>query len=185
MEATSWTPTFAWVATAAGALALALVAPEESVVMGRLPAPITAKRLDQQQVSLPQGLPAERTLAIVAFRRQQRAEVQSWIDGLKLKEGSPITWVRMPVLEDPGNEPERKRIEARLLERHTQPADRSRLVPLFTDREAFIRAARLSGTEHASVLVLDRQGRVLARVEGEFDEAKAQALKETLLAQND
>jgi len=33
--------------------------------------------------------------------------------------------------------------------------------------------------------VLDRHGNVLARAQGPFDRDKAQALRETLLAQND
>ncbi len=56
------------------------------------------------------------------------------------------------------------------------------MVPVFTDREAFIRAAGISSAKHASVLVLDRSGQVLARVEGPYNEDKARALRETLLA---
>jgi hypothetical protein len=56
---------------------------------------------------------------------------------------------------------------------------------VFTDRQAFIRAAGLTGTEHVWVLVLDREGKVLARAEGPYDERKAQALRETLLARGD
>ena len=35
------------------------------------------------------------------------------------------------------------------------------------------------------MLVLNRDGKVLARAEGRFDEDKAQALRETLLARGD
>ena len=66
--------------------------------------------------------------------------------------------------------------------RHPADIDRSRLVPVFTDRDAFMRATGLPGNEHAWVLVLDREGKVLARAEGGFDQDKAQALRETLLA---
>jgi len=62
--------------------------------------------------------------------------------------------------------------------------DRARLVPVFTNREAFVRAAGLSNAEHASVLVLDREGKVLARAEGMFDEEKARALRQTLFAKD-
>ena len=174
----------AWFATVVGACVMALAAPEESALMGRVHAPAASGRSEALPLALPRGLPAERTLALVAFQRHQRSEVQSWIDGLRLHEGR-IAWIKMPVLDDPGNERERRRIEDRILARHPDPAARARLMPLFTDRAAFIRAARLSGADHASVLVLDRDGRVLARAEGEFDEAKAQALRETLLAQGD
>ena len=182
MKKTIWTPTIAWLIAVTLAFVFAVVAPSESNVMGRLPT-FTAKRLDQQRVVLPQGLPAERTLALVAYSRHQRGEIDSWIQGLGLDKNSSIPWFRMPVLNDPGDEDARAAIENKLIERHG--ADLSRLVPVFTNREAFIRAAGLSGPEHASVLVLDRDGKVLARAEGHFNESKAQALRETLLARND
>lgn len=184
MKRTNLTPTFAWLAAVSVALLFAFAAPNESSVMGRLP-PLTAKRLDQQHVALPAGLPAQRTLALVAYTRHQRAEIDSWIHGLRLDQDSGIAWFRMPVLNDPGTEDARNKIESKLLERHPDESTRSRLVPVFTNREAFIRAAGISGTDHASVLVLDRDGKVLARAEGHFDESKAQALRETLLARND
>ena len=184
MKRTTLNPTLAFLAAVSVALVLALAAPNETHVMGQLPA-LTAKRLDQQRVVLPQGLPAERTLALVAFTRGQRAEIDSWIEGLRLNRDASIPWVRMPVINDPGDDGRRNAIESRVAERHPAPQDRARLVPVFTDREAFIRAAGLTSGDHASVLVVDRDGRILARAEGRYDEAKAQALRETLLARND
>ena len=184
MNRTIWTPTLAWIAAASAALVLAFVAPNESNVMGRLPT-LTAKRLDQQRVVLPQSLSADRTLALVAFNQNQRAEIDSWVKGLSLKQDPSISWFKMPVLNDPGNEDARSAIEIKLLARHTSERARSRLVPVFTDQDAFIRAAGLSGTDHASVLILNREGKVLARAEGQYDERKALALRETLLALRD
>jgi hypothetical protein len=180
----NWTPTLAWLGAVSAALLLAMAAPSESSFMGRLPT-LTVKRLDQQRVVLPQGLPAERTLALVGFDRRHSAEIQSWIRGLRLDQDSSIAWFKMPVLNDPGTEQGRNHLENVLLARHPADADRSRLVPVFTNRDAFLRAAGLSGMEHAWVLVLNRDGKVLARAEGEFDQDKAQALRETLLAQGD
>lgn len=184
MKRTIWPPTLAWLAAASGAFMLAVATPGESNFLGRLPT-LTAKRLDQQLVVLPHGLPAERTLALVAFQGSQRGEVESWIKGLQLETDPTIPWFKMPVFNDPGSESARNDIESQMLARHPAGKDASRLIPVFTDRQAFIRAAGLSGTEHAWVLVLDRQGKVLARAEGPYDENKAQALRETLLAQGD
>jgi hypothetical protein len=181
MNRTIWTPTLAWLAAACGALALALVAPSESNVMGRLP-DLTAKRLDQQRIVLPHGLSPGRTLALVAFHPNQRSEIDSWVKGLGLKQDPTISWFKMPVMNDPGTEDARSAIEIKLLERHTSERSRSRFVPVFTDRDAFIRAAGLSGADHASVLILNREGKVLARAEGRYDERKALVLRETLLA---
>lgn len=182
MTRTIWTPTLAWLAAVTAALVLAFAAPNESNFLGHLPT-LTVKRLDQQRIVLPQGLPAERTLALVTFQRSNGNEIRSWIHGLRLDQDPSIAWFKMPVLNDPGSERARNDIESVLLARHPADSDRSRLLPVFTDRNAFIRAAGLSGTEHAWVLVLDRDGKVLARAEGQFDQDKAQALRETLLAE--
>ena len=177
-----WISTAAWAAAVTAALVLAFAAPTESSVMGRV-APITAKNLSQQTIALPEGLPAGRTLALVAFQRGHRGEIDSWIQGLQLHQNRDITWLKMPVINDPGTASGRAAAESRLLARHTGDEDRSRLVPLFTDRDAFIRAAGLSDIEHVGVLVIGRDGQVLARAQGEFDEEKASALRATLLAQ--
>lgn len=184
MKTTNWTPTLAWLGLASLALVLAFAAPDEGNVMGRLPT-ISAKRLDQQALQLPAQLPAERSLALVAYTKHQREEVQSWIHGMKLELDSALPWFRLSVLNDPGSETARSEAEKRLLARYPNASERARLVPIFTNREAFARAAGVSSTEHAAVLVVDRDGRVLARAEGAYDEAKAQALRETLLARND
>lgn len=179
MKRTIWTPTFLWLAAAGAALVFAAAAPDEVNVMGSLPT-ITAKRLDQQALVLPGQLPAERTLALVAYTRHQREEVQSWIRGLELENDSSIPWFRLAVVNDPGSEVARSEVERKLLARYPHASERARLVPVFTNREAFARAAGMSGTDHASILVVDRDGHVLARAEGTFDAAKAQALRETL-----
>ena len=178
------TPVLGWVAAAGAALGLAVAAPHENWVLGRLPS-IVAERLDQTPLVLPQELPSNRTLALVVFKGQQREEARSWIEGLQLHRDSSIAWLKLPVLDTPGDDGERRGIVERLLERHPGSAERARLVPLFINRDAFVRSTGLSSAEHASVLVLDRQGNVLARAEGPDEASKAQALRETLLASND
>ena len=172
MWQTLWTPTLAWLAAATGALILAGVAPSETGMMGRLPSRAV------QRLGTP-AVPSGRVLALVGFDRSHRAEINTWIEGLRLHEDRSIPWVKMPVLEDPGNEAARQEVEGRIRATHDLPAQR--LVPVFTDRDQFIRAAGLSGGGHASVLVLDRDGQVLARAEGGFDSARAMAIRETLL----
>ena len=177
-----WIQVLAWLGAVTVALVLAFAGPNESTLMGRLPT-LNAKRLNQQPIALPQGLPAGRTLALVAFERGHRGEVESWIKGMQLRENDSIAWLKMPVLDDPGSESARNAIENRILARHSALVDRARLVPVFTNRDAFIRAAGMTGADHAWVLVIGRDGQVLARVEGEYTEEKGQALRETLLSQ--
>ena len=75
MTRTIWTPTLAWLAAVTAALVLALAAPNESNFLGQLPK-LSVKRLDQQRIVLPQELPAQRTLALVAFRSSHREEIR-------------------------------------------------------------------------------------------------------------
>ena len=180
---TIWIQVIAWLAAVTVALLLAFAAPNESALMGRLPA-MNAKRLNQQPIALPQGLPAGRTLALVAFERAHHGEIDSWVKGLDLNENSVIAWLKMPVLDDPGSESARSDIESGMRARHLVEGDRARLVPVFTNREAFIRAAGMTGSEHAWVLVIGRDGQVLARAEGEYNEEKGRAMRETLLARS-
>jgi hypothetical protein len=175
MRRTLWTPTLAWIAAVAGALVLALAAPSETSMMGRLPMPAAQRIVHVGQ------LPAERVLALVGFERSQRAEIKSWVQGLQLCQEQAIPWIRMAILKDPGDDAGRRAVERRLQDAHGTRDGASRVVPVFTDRDRFIREAGLSGRDHASVLVLSRDGQVLAKAEGQYDAARATALRETLL----
>lgn len=174
-----WTNTLAWVGAVVVAVSLAMAAPTESGVMGRLPS-LQTRLLDQRPISLPEGLASDRTLALISFHRSHRADVESWISGLQLRQDASIHWVRMPVLKDPGNTAGRSEIENRLRLSYGAGAASAAVVPVFTDREAFVRAAGLNGTGQAYAVVLNRRGDVLARVEGQFDPDKAETLRETL-----
>jgi hypothetical protein len=168
----------AWLVAVGLAFALAFAAPNESSVMGRLPA-FMAQTLLRQPVTVPEGLPSDRTLALITFQRGQHAQVESWIQGMNLRNDPSISWMRMPVLNDPGTQG-RSAVEDRLLQRYPADTERAKLVPVFTDRASFVRSAGLGGTDQVYAVVINRQGEVLARVEGQFDADKAQTLRETL-----
>lgn len=180
-----WTNTAGWAAAALAALSLAFAAPTDSSVMGRLPT-VLAKRVDRQEVALPSALPAERTLVLVTFRREQRADAESWIRGLQLRDTRMIQWVRMPVLKDPGHDPQRAAVQERLIGHYAgHPDQHSVMAVLTSDRTAFLRQAGLTSDDRVYALVINRQGEVLARAEGPFDVARADALRETLLGHGD
>ena len=179
-----WLNTIAWIGAILAAATLAVATPTSSSVMGRLPAALTVTRLDQQTIPLLAGFPAERTLALIGFHKNHGADIESWIKGLCLTGSSAIPWVRMPVLNDPGDAAGRLAIEDRLRTRYANDPSRTSVLPVITDRAAFTRAAGLSSTDKAYAVVVNRQGEVLARVEGEYDPAKAETLRETLADEN-
>lgn len=171
-----------WLAAVGLALVLALASPNDSRVMGYLPA-FMSHTLARQPVTAPAGLPSDRILALITFQPDQRAQAESWIEGLNLKSDSSIVWIRMPVLNDPGTPGGRSEVENWLLQRYSGDTERANLVPVFTDRADFVRSASLNGTGQSYAVVVNRQGEILARVEGKFDAAKAKILRETLKAQ--
>lgn len=179
-----WANRLVWVGVVLAALALAMATPRETSVMGRLPTLtghwVAQQPLNLQKVDLPQGLPAERTLALVTFHRDQRKDADSWIQGLQLETDPSIAWVRMPVINNVGDAAARSAAEDRLRTRYATEAERKNLMPVFTDRAAFVQSAALASVDQAYVLVINRNGEVLARVSGQYDETKAQALRETL-----
>lgn len=177
------THTLAWLGAAGLATALAFVAPNEASVMGQLPVFMT-KTLMHQPVTLPEGLPSDRTLALITFQKGQRVHAEGWIEGMNLRHDPTISWMRMPVLNDPGTPSGRSEVEQRLLRHYTADTERARLVPIFTDRANFVRSVGLNSTDQFYAVVMNRRGDVLARIEGAFSEDKAQLLRETLKTQN-
>ena len=57
---------------------------------------------------------------------------------------------------------------------------RSRTITLYLDKPSFRNALHLPDESHIYALLVDRSGRVLWRVEGDFDEAKASSLQRAL-----
>ena len=172
-----------WVGAVGVAFTLALAAPNDSSVMGRLPLLLSTA---PEQAHAPKAVPrgADRTLALITFRRDQGAQADSWIQGLDLNNDTSISWMRMPVLNDPGNPGDRTATEKRLRQRYAVDAEQARLRLVFTDRESFVRSAGLGGIEQSYAVVINRHGDVLARVGGQYDPDKAQTLKETLKARS-
>jgi len=180
---TAWMNTLTWVAIVTLALVLAMIGPKESSVMGKLPQLIARASNTSQPEPMAPAFASDRTLALITFSKKNRPEAESWIKGLQLQNDASISWVRMPILKDPGDAAIRDAMEVRVRSHYLSEPGNGNLFPVFADRAAFIQSAGLNDTEHAYVVVLNRQGEVLARVAGHFDETKAQALRETLTMQ--
>ena len=172
-----WAYPLTWFVVVLAALVLAVAAPREPGVLGRLPG-VVGHKLNQDFAALRRG--EQRILALVTFHRGQRKEVETWISGLGLQHDQSITWIRMPVVNDSGDPAQRAAAESRLMARYASAQERSNLMPVFVDREDFVRSTGLRDTERAYVLVINRDGEVLAKAAGEFDETKARAVRDLL-----
>ncbi len=133
---------------------------------------VQAKDLNGRVLALPKDLPGERTIAIVAFQREQQPNVDTWTRGLKLLESS-LPWLELPVIDDPGAVARwfiaggmRRGIKDHALWQH--------VVTLYTRKADLNRALEITSEATVYVLVLDREGRVVERVSGDYSPAAAE-----------
>lgn len=171
-----WSNPFTWFAVVVLAVVLAFATPRVSGVMGRLPA-VAGKPLELHSAVKSDG---DRILALITFSKSQRQDAESWIRGLKLQNDQSISWLRMPVVNDSGDPIHRAAAEGRLMAHYTSVQERSNLQPRFVNRDTFLRSTGIVDTRQAHVLVINRNGEVLARVAGGFDEKKAEVVREML-----
>jgi hypothetical protein len=146
----------------------------------RFPA-LDALNLDKRPVKLPHDFAGERNLVVIAFQRQQQKDVDTWLDTRKRFEtiDPALRYYELPTLA-------RLNVFARWfidngmrggIPSHEQ---RARTITLYLDKEPFRAALGLGDESSIYVLLLDREGNILWRSQGNFDESKAQSLEQAL-----
>jgi len=136
---------------------------------------LSGENLNGKTFNLPQDLPAEKTLVLIAFQREQQVDLDSWSQGLDLL-NSQIAWIEVPVISTPYvlgsfiiNSGMRRGIP--------NPKIRERVITLYTDREAFAKSMGIEYNKNeAYVAVIDRSGKNLGFVKGFYDENKAREI---------
>jgi hypothetical protein len=130
-------------------------------------APAVGRALDGTEYRLPAGLPAERTLVVLAFRQRQQADVDRWIDlAVSLGVlGSPLVApepratavVEVPVL---GRRylPARRVIDGGMATAIRDPAVLARTITVYTDPVAYRRRCGITTADQVTAMVVDREG---------------------------
>lgn len=136
--------------------------------------------LNGRELSLPQDLPAERTLLLVAFEREQQADIETWVSGMTLDKAD-FAWLITPVIQEPGRLM-RTMIDTGMRAGIRDKAARAQVVTLYTNRETWLSSMGLSDVKTIYALVVDRRGRVLAQSAGKYNDAGAQELRAALNA---
>lgn len=148
---------------------------------GQMPV-IKTQTLNEHEITLPQDLPGEKTLVLIAFDREQQKNVNTWITGMKLGD-NPFPWVETPVIE-PRDSLSRGFIDASMRMGIRDVAAREKTITLYTDRMAFLKAMGLqSSVETIYVAVVNRAGHVLASADGDYSKEKEAVLVKALMQQ--
>ena len=141
---------------------------------------VEGRSLAGREVALPSGLPAARTLTLVAFQQRHQSCVDRWIaraEGADVP-GSPLDLtgeaqtcvVEIPVLSTRWKLG-RRFIDGGMASSIRVPRVLARTITVYTDVGAFQRALQIANSEEVQACVVTPEGRVLARVPGEPTDA--------------
>lgn len=148
----------------------------------RFPA-IVAENLARDRVSLPGGLAGTYNLVVVAYRREQQAEVDTWMPALNAmeKEDPRFRWYELPTIGKMMGLLVSPWLDDAMRAGIPDQAQRARTITLYIDKQWFREALGLPDSDGSiHLLLLDRQGRVLWRRDGAYDPSAAAELKSKL-----
>jgi len=160
------------------ALSLALAADS-----ARFPT-VTSDNLEGKTFTLPHDFAGERNVVFIAFQREQQKEVDSWVPFVKpLVARTPDTeYYEIPTIYRMVA-PMRWMLNRGMRGGIDDLGARERTITLYLDKGPFKRALGIASEREIHVLVVDREGHVLWRTAGSFNEEKGQGLARALTAQ--
>lgn len=145
---------------------------------------IEARDLRRRHVALPQGFEGERNVALVAFRREHQALVDSWVPWLERQAaGDPgLRFYELPVIGTAWS-PARPVIDGGMARAIGDPEVLRRTLTVYTDVTRVTRALGIADTATIGVLLVDDRGGVWWRGAGGFGGEAAAELAAALAAQ--
>lgn len=154
---------------------LALVGPL-SAEGPRLPQ-IEAANLNGRPINLPSQLPGRKTLLLIAFQQDQQDNLDTWIRGMELNSlrSANIAWLELPVIDNPGPIG-RWVIDNGMRGGIADPSARAHVVTIYADKAKFNAAMKIDTETTVYAMVATRDGRILARADGDYTKAKAAAI---------
>jgi len=138
---------------------------------------VTSWSLDKQKVILPSGLEGQTDFLILSFALEQKKDVDSWMPTAQALQHSnfQFRYYQLPVAE-------RENFVFRWWETSSMRSDETDpvawhwIVPLFVDRQKFLKDLDIPNEKQIVVLLVDRQGHILWRASGAMTEDKRAAL---------
>jgi hypothetical protein len=142
---------------------------------------LAAGDLDGREVTLPAGLPGERNVVLIAFRRGQQKLVDSWVPWLEQRAATDprLRFVELPAI-GPQWEPARPFIDGGMAAAIRDQAARRRTLTVYTDVRRVTVPLGIDDRSTIWLFLVDRAGRVAWRGAGGRDEATAAALSAAL-----
>jgi hypothetical protein len=142
---------------------------------------LTASNLEKRSFTLPDDFEGSRNLLLVAFKREQQQQVDTWLREMRrFEELDPeFRYYELPTIQSP-NRLVRWFIDTGMRRGIPDQKARSRTITLYIDKRPFLNALGITDENRIYCFLVNRSGQVLWRAEGGFDDAKAASLRERL-----
>jgi hypothetical protein len=142
---------------------------------------LQASDLEKRLLNLPGDFEGSRNLLLVAFQREQQAQVDTWLREMKRFEEVDLNFrhYELPTIQRP-NRLLRWIIDSGMRRGIPDPKARARTITLYIDKAPFLKALGITDEKRIYCFLVDRTGRVLWRTDGVFQESKGLGLRDVL-----
>lgn len=152
----------------------------DTTAQGRFP-PLKSETLGKLAMRLPLDFQGERNLLLIAFRREQQKDIDTWLAQMKRYEGidKGFRYYEIPTIEKE-NPFMRWFINTGMRHGIPDKKARERTITLYIEKEPFENSLRIPDEKNIYAMVVDHSGNVLWRATGPYDEASGKRLQEFL-----
>jgi len=144
---------------------------------------VEGRNLEGRRFALPTDFEGERNVVMVAFRREQQADVDTWLPLLREMSAAhaDLRVYELPTLSR-GFSFMRGFIDGGMKRGIPELATREATITLYIDKGPFQQALAITNDRQITTFVVTRDGRVLWRADGPMTAAAEASLREALLA---
>lgn len=144
---------------------------------------LAAETLRERKVRLPDDLKGERNLLLVAYEREQQADIDTWLAVLDTFALTPpaFAYYELPTISS-GMGWMRAVIDGGMRQGIPDRAQRDRTITLYLDVEWFRTQIGTAGHDGIAALLVDREGTIHARWFGRYDDVAGAQLRAALMA---
>ena len=140
---------------------------------------VDTANLNGTEVSLPDQLPADPTLVLVAFKQRQQDNLNVWIEKMDLTGPNAPAWVELPVIANYGSL-WRGFIDNGMRSGITETEDRARVFTIYVDPKRFRSFFEMPTDEEIYLMVVERDGTVRETVQGDYSREKEERIRAAL-----
>jgi hypothetical protein len=142
---------------------------------------VSGSNLLRQKLTLPDDFNGKLNLVFIAFQQWQQSEINSWIpDVLEWEKQYPgLVYYELPVIEDRQNL-YKWFINEGMRAGIPNPLTRERTIPLYLNKQDFLRSLEMTDEEHIYILLLNKNHNEMARYRGMYSQEAANNLSNYL-----